>query len=269
MFSTRLVAVTSGTIEATIGGDRSPTFVTTHPFQAGDGEPGSLADALAGIGRTVFIAPRGMCSSSELDPSEDFIERLILDMDECRSSLGIERWIVVGQSAGGPVALAYALRFASNTAALILSCTTATHDLGAGSVYHPANPDHAVASAALAEGRRDVLAGLIAHRPEAISRRRSSSSVANQNAFLSSFRATDLAGRLEQIATPTLVIVGQHDRSMPPERGREIANRISGATLVEFEHSGHFPYDEEPERFREVVAAFVGSVKSESSTTDF
>ena len=59
--------------------------------------------------------------------------------------------------------------------------------------------------------------------------------------------------RLASITVPTLVLAGRHDVFTSHPQSRRIASRIADAELVVFEHSGHFPWIEEPERFDSVV----------------
>jgi pimeloyl-ACP methyl ester carboxylesterase len=67
----------------------------------------------------------------------------------------------------------------------------------------------------------------------------------------------DYSGRLGEITAPTLVVAGRHDPEAPLACSEEIAAGIPDAKLVIFEESGHYPYLEEPERFSDVVTAFL------------
>ena len=56
---------------------------------------------------------------------------------------------------------------------------------------------------------------------------------------------------------PTLVIAGRFDvpvGSLDP--GLEILKSINGSEYAIMNGSGHFPYDEEPERYQQVIADF-------------
>jgi len=53
-------------------------------------------------------------------------------------------------------------------------------------------------------------------------------------------------GRLPRIAVPTLVVHGRHDRMVPVENGRILAERIPGARLEILDESGHLYPTEEP-----------------------
>jgi pimeloyl-ACP methyl ester carboxylesterase len=74
---------------------------------------------------------------------------------------------------------------------------------------------------------------------------------------LSRFDASD---RVSQISLPTLVVVGELDRVIPPEEGRELAGRIPGARLATIAGTGHLSYAERPNAFNEVVLEFLSAL---------
>ena len=71
--------------------------------------------------------------------------------------------------------------------------------------------------------------------------------------------AFDLRPRLEEIAAPTLVIVGRFDFITNVAMAEEMVRHIPGAQLEIFEESGHFAMVEEPRKFRQVVKSFLFS----------
>jgi pimeloyl-[acyl-carrier protein] methyl ester esterase len=72
----------------------------------------------------------------------------------------------------------------------------------------------------------------------------------------------DLRSALAGISIPTLVIAGHHSQLYGAAAGQWVAERIAGAQLVIFEHSGHAPQLEEPERFNQLLAEFAGHVNA-------
>ncbi len=66
----------------------------------------------------------------------------------------------------------------------------------------------------------------------------------------------DARPELPKITCPTLIIAGRHDLT-PPERVKVIHDLIPNSEFVVFEKSGHFSPVEEPERFAQVVTAFL------------
>ena len=75
-----------------------------------------------------------------------------------------------------------------------------------------------------------------------------------------SVRRVDLRPRLGEISAPALVCGGRHDPQTPWLDNAAIAAALQHGRLEVFEHSGHYPFLEEPDRFAAVVAAFLSSV---------
>ena len=69
----------------------------------------------------------------------------------------------------------------------------------------------------------------------------------------------DVADRLQEITTPTLLVSGRHDEATPLIVG-EIHRRIPGAQWVIFEESSHMPHVEEPEAFLDAVERFLRTI---------
>ena len=66
----------------------------------------------------------------------------------------------------------------------------------------------------------------------------------------------DVSGRLHEIRVPTLVIVSTCD--MPTvAMAQKTARLIPNARLEVFEHSRHFPYIEEPDKFLSLIREFI------------
>ncbi|MCO5244501.1 MAG: alpha/beta hydrolase [Anaerolineae bacterium] len=81
--------------------------------------------------------------------------------------------------------------------------------------------------------------------------------------WLKAERQVDSAQRLGEVRSPTLLMVGRYDPQTPLVCSEELAAGIRGSQLLVFEHSGHSPFIEEPERFRAAVADFL-ALKPES-----
>ncbi|HKD07094.1 MAG TPA: alpha/beta fold hydrolase [Bryobacteraceae bacterium] len=77
---------------------------------------------------------------------------------------------------------------------------------------------------------------------------------AQMNALLSRPRATDLLAR---ISVPALVLTGQDDGWSPPERHREIAAAIPGATLSIIPECGHMSTMERPSEVTRAMYAWL------------
>jgi 3-oxoadipate enol-lactonase len=66
-------------------------------------------------------------------------------------------------------------------------------------------------------------------------------------ASCASVRDADLSADAPRISAPTLVVVGGHDVSTPPETARLLSNAITGARLKQVPCAGHVPAIEQPD----------------------
>ena len=71
---------------------------------------------------------------------------------------------------------------------------------------------------------------------------------------------TNLSGRLGKLALPVLVITGDDDRIIPTQQTIENAGNIPGAELVVLPSCGHVPQEECPGTFLQAVEAFLEEI---------
>lgn len=76
-------------------------------------------------------------------------------------------------------------------------------------------------------------------------------------AGLQLLRDADLRPQLAQVALPTLVLAGEHDRITPSAAGRELAAALPSARFVEIAKAGHAPFLSHAEAVRDVVESFL------------
>jgi pimeloyl-ACP methyl ester carboxylesterase len=87
-----------------------------------------------------------------------------------------------------------------------------------------------------------------------------------RGAFLHTLRAVvDFEGQrvtaLDRIELtkrfPSLIVWGDRDRVVPVDHGRQVHQLVPNTYLAVFEHAGHFPHRDDPDRFVEVVDEFL------------
>lgn len=84
----------------------------------------------------------------------------------------------------------------------------------------------------------------------------------NRRALAHRFSQLDFGAGAARIATlrlPTLILWGGRDRLIPPENGRNFQRDIPGACLVIFDDLGHVPHEEDPERTVAAVVDFLAT----------
>ena len=84
----------------------------------------------------------------------------------------------------------------------------------------------------------------------------------NEFVITGTLKDWDITGRLPEIDVPTLITAGAHDE-FTPRQAQVVHEGIRGSELVTFEDSSHMQFVEEPERYLEVVSAFLDRVEDE------
>lgn len=232
-------------------------------------------DPLADAARVVYVDPRNTGDSPVAPVETCTLEQTADDIAE----LGLGPAIVFGHSAGGFVALHFALRHPELTAGLVLCETGPTiapvaDDSPPPSLLERAGPEAAEVAGRMFAGDASpetsmAFARLVApfyagpeHMdvPPAVFPLSTINSEVVQYFFSELAASYDVTARLGEVKAPTLVTVGAFDWVVAPVRGRTLAAAIPDAQLVEFPESGHFPYAEEPERWQRVVREYLARV---------
>jgi pimeloyl-ACP methyl ester carboxylesterase len=69
-------------------------------------------------------------------------------------------------------------------------------------------------------------------------------------------------------AVPTLLVWGEEDRIIPPAHGRRAHELMPNSRLEIFRKAGHFPFNDDPERFVDVLSDFIASTSPAQLTED-
>ena len=70
------------------------------------------------------------------------------------------------------------------------------------------------------------------------------------------FTSYSILDELPGLQQPVLVVTGRHDHVISPRHASEAAKRLKGSRLEILEQSGHYPHEEEPEAFRQLIYEF-------------
>ncbi|PLQ00271.1 alpha/beta fold hydrolase [Cupriavidus pauculus] len=255
-----------------------PVLVVIHGglgFDHGYLKPG--LSALRDLAQVLYVDLRGQGRSGRPPLETCTLEQMADDVAALCAHLGVGPVHVFGHSAGGFVAMHLALRHPNLVRGLVLCSSSPTvqpimddGDEPAPSLASRAPPvTMAVASRVF---RGDITADSVAaffrdvgpyyaapaHMdvPPTITAL-SIASVDMMRHFMTVLApAYDLRSDLGRIGVRTMVLVGKHDWVCPPRASRAIARGIPGATLVEFEQAGHFPFSETPTAFINVMAEY-------------
>ena len=188
------------------------------------------------------------------------------DAEGLRQHLGFEKVAVLGHSYGGFIALEYALRYPESVSHLILLDTAPVFNYGEDIMNNamamgatPAMLEALAASSSTDEAMKNILKlifPLYFYRYQPAYDALLADIIVcaalegQQEQMLSTFNTLP---SLDDIGCPTLILVGLHDFICPPSQAQLMYEHIPHSRLVLFEHSGHFPWIEEPALFIQTV----------------
>lgn len=186
-----------------------------------------------------------------------------------------EKVILIGNSAGGTVAIQTALDYPDKISALILVSPAVFEGGGAPSWIKPLlNLPHfnrlgPILVRSIRERGLELLE-LAWHDPQKITELdyenyQKPLSVDNWDLALWEFTkvngGTDLHTRLIELTIPVLIISGEEDKIIPVEQSKQLAAELSGSELVIIPNCGHVPQEECPNEFLDAVIPFINSIK--------
>jgi proline iminopeptidase len=232
-------------------------------------------DFLASQRRVIFYDQRGSgFSQIKPDPANYTFEAMINDLETLRRDvLKVDKMVLVGHSAGGELVQRYTLLYSQHVERMIL-----VSSLPANGGLESSGPlvDAVVAGMNVLSGnlppadpeKADVWYGQLCEQGGQKRLYDPSRMDLIQNAGYISFvtnrevTRTALGGNfdqaLSQLPVKTLLIYGAADNGYTGQAVMDhLHSLLPDSTLVRFDKSGHWPYLEEPEKFRQVVDDFL------------
>lgn len=246
----------------------APTIVLWHSFLCDGGMWDGQRAALAELGRVIVFDGHGHGKSEA--PGAHSLEDGADSLVEALDALKIERAAFVGLSWGGMLSMRVALRAPHRVSALCLLDTSASPELVGKQLKYRAMlstfrrvglprviVDRQVVPLMFASGTRaarpDVIEGWIRDL-EGFSRE------GVYRVGRAIFWRDDIVPSLARIKAKTLVVCGTEDVATPPERSREIADRIDGARLVMIPNAAHLSTIDAPSAINAELVPFLRQV---------
>ena len=228
--------------------------------------------------QVIFYDQRGT-GASRLNQSgaPQTMDAQVTDLEAVRVSLHVDKVDLAGDSYGGLLASAYASAHPDHVQALILSDSAAPGFASLHPRLDEVYPDVISKTKAqvaeLSGPDKEAKAAdlqlrahfrMIFYSPEICERylRNATdlgSTSAVGEAVGKAIEHLDLMPQMTQFHFPVLVLQGRFDLNVTPDVSWKVAHSIPGAQLVWFEHSGHLPYYEEPDKYASVVNEFLQS----------
>ncbi len=269
-----------------LGDDPAKPLLIAHhgaPGVSSHLEPEASFGFLADRYRVLVFDARGS-GVSDLKPPYSH-ERWVEDVDQLRRWAGADKFVLAGGSYGTFISLEYALRHPEHLDAVILRGPSAEGPATLRNGLEAAlkavhGDDERQTRMWLGQARDDEdlrlgfekFAGVfappadktlpVAERAAPPARRFPPifHAATHDWAFSKNLPAYDVRERLASIHVPTLVTVGRYDQVTVPAGAELIAQKIPGATLVVFEHSGHSVPADEPAKFQATVNGFLDPI---------
>lgn len=183
--------------------------------------------------------------------------------------LGIARAAVLGHSMGGAIAMRFALDHPERVERLILLSSATVSEMTRarkrGLLLRPIMPllTRAMLSRSMVRrGLRTAVHDPALLTPELVEghyRPLRMKGHARASAKHMLDRTKDIPLEPAHIRAPTLILWGEHDRWIPIERGRELAQLIPNARLYIVRGAGHLLLEEEPEECSRELLKFLSS----------
>ena len=260
-------------------GQGEPTFILLHGFGASVFSWREVVEPLAQYGTVIAYdrpafglteRPLEWEGESPYGPQAQ-VDIVLGLMDE----LGVEKAILVGNSAGGTVSMQVALQHPERVEALILVDAAVYAGGGAPSWSRPIlktpQMNHVgplIARQLQAQGVEFIKTAW--HDPSKITQDifdgyQKPLQIANWDKALWQLTVASeesgLVERLAKITMPTLVITGDDDRIVPTEQSLRLADELPNAELKVIAQSGHLPHEEKPVEFMQAVTEFLSTLK--------
>lgn len=261
-------------------GSGQPVFILLHGFGTSLFSWHEVMETLSGYGRVIAFDRPGFGltarpMSGEWTGENPYSPEAQVDLVlSLMDSLDVEQAIFVGNSAGGTVSVNVALNDPERVQALILVDAAIYNGGGSPAWARPFldTPQMRHLGPLIARqlvARGPDLIDLAWHdpsriTPEILEGYRKPYLVNNWDRALWEMTAAshplDLAGRLDELQMPVLVITGDDDRIVPTADSLRLAEDIPGAQLAVIPESGHLPQEERPGLFMDEVEMFLAEI---------
>lgn len=253
-------------------GETGPHMLMVHGFLSSRSQWRINLPALKKVGHPVLLELLGHGRSPAPDAAEHYAVASYIDaFERVRRDLGVERWVVCGQSFGAGLAIQYALEHPDRVQGVIF-----TNSISALSPKDDAERTQTQSERArsIEQGGREALEALRIHPrhakrfPEDIK----AEMVADAEriapeAILRSLMLTSpdlsIAHRLGEVRVPAMLVNGTWEKRFQPMRAK-VAAEMPGVRIVDLE-GGHSINIEAADGFDQAVAEFVSQVAAPAS----
>jgi proline iminopeptidase len=232
-------------------------------------------DPLGDEFRLLYVDERGQGRSERVDPTTLSLDVFARDVDLLAEALGLERFALLGHSFGAIIATKHAIEIGTADAYVISgggdASTALQADVGASleGMGEAAGPIAASWEQEKTVATEDELKELLRVQmpfhfagdpPPGYGLDTIGTPDVLRHFANIGYGDFDYAPDLDRVSKPTLVIVGEQDRTTTPRAARALHEGIVDSRLVVLPGVGHMSFVETPEPYIEAVGAFLHEV---------
>jgi proline iminopeptidase len=232
-------------------------------------------DPLADEYRLLYVDERGQGRSARVDPTRLTLEVFAHDVDLLAQALGLERFALLGHSFGAIITTTHAIEVGTAAAYVISGGADSSETLNA-------DVEASLAALGDAGGRiaeswerektvvtEEELKQLLRDQmqfhfhgepPPGYGEETVGSPEVLRHFANAGYGDFDYRPYLHHVAKPTLVVVGEHDRTTTPRAARVLHEGIAGSELHVVPGVGHMSFVESPDAYLATVRDFLGRV---------
>lgn len=274
----QFIEINDISVHVKTAGQGEPVFMLLHGFGASLYSWNAVMEPFSQLGRVIAfdrpafgLTERPLKWKGQNPYSPQAQVALVIGLLD---HFGVEQAILVGNSAGGTVAMQVALLHPERVEALVLVDPAVYNGGGAPAWIRPLLRTPQMRRLGPLVTRRIAVSGpeLIEKAwhdpakitPETLELYKKPLMVDDWDKALWELtiasRASKLERRLFDLALPVLVITGDDDRIVPTADSIRLAGELPNAELVVIEAAGHVPHEEQPGEFMTAVQAFLTKI---------
>ena len=232
-------------------------------------------DALGDEFRLLYVDERGQGESDRVDPATLSLDVFARDVDLIAEALGLDRFALLGHSFGAIITTKHAIELGTaeayvisgggdSSAALEADVATSLQAMGATGEVIAASWEQEKTVATEDELKELMRVQMPFHFHGPVPPGFGEETIGTPDVLRHfanlGYGDFDYVPELGRVSRPTLVIVGEHDRTTTPRAARALHEGIAGSELVIVPVAGHMSFVEHPEPYIQAVRTFLRGV---------
>ena len=195
---------------------------------------------------------------TEIDVKNANLEDLTTFVRSFTKKLNLERFILMGNSLGGHIALIYSIMYSKNVKKLILTGSSGLYENSFGGSF-PKRGDYNYINERINHTFYNPNILTKKYVDNVFNTLNDNSKCLNIITVARSAQRNNLAKKLYKIKCPTLLVWGLNDTITPPSVAHQFNNLIPKSSLRFIDKCCHAPMMEQPKKFNKVIEPFINS----------